>query len=68
MKKKGGVEETYLQMKGIMEPRSVAIVGASNKIEKVGGAITRNALESDYTGKIYLINPKATKIFGRIER
>lgn len=56
---------TYLQMKRLMEPRSVAIIGASNKIEKVGGALTRNALESDYKGKIYLVNPNLTKIFGR---
>jgi len=59
------LRETYLQMKRLIEPRTVAIVGASSKIEKVGGAITRNALESDYQGKIHLVNPKATQIFGR---
>jgi len=58
-------EETALQMKKLMEPRAVAIVGASGKIEKVGGAITRNALDSGYPGKIYLVNPNATQIFGR---
>jgi len=57
--------EIYLQMKRLMEPSTVAIVGASGKIEKVGGAITRNALESDYPGKIYLVNPNVTQIFGR---
>lgn len=57
--------EILLQMKRLMEPRSVAIVGASGKIEKVGGAVTRNALESDYLGKIYLVNPNTTQIFGR---
>jgi acetyl coenzyme A synthetase (ADP forming)-like protein len=57
--------DTLLQMKRIMEPRSVAIIGASGKIDKVGGAITRNALESDYQGQIYLVNPAATTIFGR---
>ncbi|MCW4037268.1 MAG: CoA-binding protein [Candidatus Bathyarchaeota archaeon] len=60
-----GYSEILLQMKRIMEPRSVAIVGASGKIEKVGGAVTRNALESDYLGKIYLVNPNTTQIFGR---
>jgi len=58
-------EETALQMKSLVEPRTVAIVGASSKIEKVGGAITRNALEGEYKGKIYLVNPNATQIFGR---
>ncbi len=57
--------ETALQMKSLVEPRTVAIVGASSKIEKVGGAITRNALEGEYGGHIYLVNPNATQIFGR---
>ena len=36
-------EQTYDQMQCILEPKSVAIIGASNKIHRVGGAITRNA-------------------------
>ena len=48
----------------LLEPRSVAIVGATNKIQKVGGAIARNALSSSYPGKIYLVNPKRKTIFG----
>ncbi len=61
----GYFKETYLQMKRLIEPRSVAIVGASSKIGKVGGAITRNALEGNYPGKIYLVNPNTNRIFGR---
>jgi len=57
--------EISQQMKKLIEPRTVAIVGASSKIEKVGGAITRNALEGGYRGKIYLVNPNAKRIFGR---
>jgi len=53
------------QLRSLLEPRTVAIVGASGKIEKVGGAITRNALEGEYGGKIYLVNPNANRIFGR---
>ena len=48
----------------LLEPRSVAIVGATNKIQKVGGAIARNALSSSYPGEIYLVNPKRKTIFG----
>jgi len=58
-------DETLFQMKNIVEPKTIAIVGASSKIEKVGGAVTRNALEEDYHGKIYLVNPNARKILGR---
>jgi acetyltransferase len=58
-------EQTYDQMRYILEPRSVAIIGASNKIHRVGGAITRNALESNFRGDIYLVNPRLSKIFGK---
>jgi acetyltransferase len=58
-------EQALLQMKRLVEPHSVAIVGASGKIHKVGGAITRNALEGGYDGKIYLVNPNAKRIFGK---
>ena len=58
-------EQTYDQMRSILEPKSVAIIGASNKIHRVGGAITRNALESNYRGDIYLVNPRHSKIFGK---
>ena len=53
------------QLRGLLEPRTVAIVGASGKIDRVGGAITRNALEGEYRGKIHLVNPNANQIFGR---
>lgn len=58
-------KETALQIRRLIEPRSVAIVGATDKIDKVGGAVTRNALGSKYAGKIYLVNPKATEIHGQ---
>jgi acetyltransferase len=48
-----------------IKPKSVAIVGASCDIQKVGGAITRNVLEGDYKGKIYLVNPNSKRIFGK---
>jgi acetyl coenzyme A synthetase (ADP forming)-like protein len=58
------IKTTYVQMKKLIEPESVAIIGASDKIDKVGGALTRNAMNSGYKGKIYLVNPKLSKIFG----
>ncbi len=58
-------KETSIQMKRLIAPRSVAIVGANNKIDKVGGAVTRNALGSKYDGKIFLVNPNATEMFGQ---
>jgi len=58
-------KETFTQMKSLVEPHSIAVIGASSNIKKVGGAITRNALEAYFRGQIYLVNPKAKKIMGR---
>lgn len=52
-------------MKYIIEPKSVVIVGATDVRGKVGEGVTRNALSSGYSGKIYLVNPKHNTIFGR---
>ncbi len=59
------IKITHQQMKKLIEPKSVAIVGASDKIDKVGGALTRNAMNSGYDGDIYLVNPKLSTIFGK---
>jgi acyl-CoA synthetase (NDP forming) len=44
--------------------RSVAVVGASPKPEKVGHLILANILQGGYTGRLYPINPSAEKILG----
>lgn len=51
-------------LKGIFEPRSVAIVGASSRVGSVGHSVLNNLIESGYQGKIFPINPKAEKILG----
>lgn len=58
-------EEILRQMKYLIEPRSIAVVGASDQISKVGGTITHNLITSEYPGKIFLVNPKKETIYGR---
>ncbi|MEW6593845.1 MAG: acetate--CoA ligase alpha subunit [Thermodesulfobacteriota bacterium] len=48
----------------IFTPASVAVVGASNRAGSVGRAVFKNILESDYSGIIYPVNPKAKSICG----
>lgn len=48
----------------IFAPTSVAVVGASNRAGSVGRAVFKNILESDYSGIIYPVNPKAKSICG----
>jgi acetyltransferase len=45
-------------------PKSLAVIGASNTPGKIGNALLNNLLGSDYKGKIYPINPKEKEILG----
>lgn len=46
------------------EPRSVAVIGASQDPEKVGHSVLKNMVSFGFRGKIFPINPKAKKILG----
>ncbi|MFX4262372.1 acetate--CoA ligase alpha subunit [Pelotomaculum propionicicum] len=45
-------------------PKSLAVIGASNTPGKIGNAIVINLIKSGYKGKIYPINPKEKEISG----
>ena len=49
---------------GLMQPKSVAVVGASSQPGKIGYTVVNNLIKSGYQGKIYPINPKADEILG----
>ena len=51
-------------LRAVLAPASVAIVGASEDVVKWGGSALRNILDGGYTGTIYPVNPKAETIFG----
>lgn len=46
------------------EPKSVAVVGASAVPHKPGNDVIRNILANEYSGKLYLVNPKGEEILG----
>ncbi|HET9186095.1 MAG TPA: GNAT family N-acetyltransferase [Solirubrobacterales bacterium] len=48
----------------ILEPASVALVGASRKAGSVGAEVLRNLVESGYRGTLYPINPAADELGG----
>jgi acetate---CoA ligase (ADP-forming) len=48
----------------LFSPKSVAIIGASQKALSIGNVITKNLLKYQYKGSIYPINPKADDILG----
>ena len=56
--------ETQENLKFILSPRSIAVIGASTREESVGRAVFSNVLFSGYTGIVYPVNPKARGILG----
>ncbi|TNC28919.1 acetate--CoA ligase family protein [Amycolatopsis alkalitolerans] len=58
-------EEILRVMNRLMNPRSVAVIGASDTEGKIGNSVMKNLLGGGYAGEIYPINPKADEIMGR---
>ncbi len=51
-------------MENFFNPRSIAIIGASNTPKKAGYNILKNLIDWNYQGKIFPINPNSQKILG----
>lgn len=50
--------------KELLNPRSIAVVGASSDIHKPGGRVLLNLLNSPFKGEVYTVNPKETEVQG----
>jgi acetyltransferase len=48
----------------LFEPRSVAVIGASQNTTKIGYRIVENIISCGYKGKIYPVNPKGGELLG----
>ena len=48
----------------MLNPKSVAIIGASRNPDKVGHVILQNYITSGYSGKLFAINKNAESILG----
>ncbi|MBL8404135.1 MAG: CoA-binding protein, partial [Dechloromonas sp.] len=57
------LEQHYLT--ALFEPKSVAVIGASDRENSVGNIIFKNILSSGYKGRLYAINPKHDTIQGQ---
>lgn len=53
-----------LSIRPILNPRSVAVVGASRQPGTIGAALLANLKRCGFTGPLYPINPKAAEIDG----
>ena len=54
-----------LNLDAVFNPESVAIIGASATFGKWGQFILSNILAGEYQGKIFPVNSKQEKMFGR---
>src|SRR3954468_9674537 len=56
--------DVVTSMKRIMEPKAVAVIGASDETGKIGNSVMKNLINGGYKGQIYPIHPKAAEIMG----
>lgn len=49
----------------LFSPKAVALFGASEREDSVGGRVMRNLIDGGFEGRIYPINPKHRQVFGR---
>lgn len=51
-------------IKTMLNPKSIAVIGASRNIEKLGGRLVSILSRYDFKGKVYPINPRADEVLG----
>lgn len=52
-------------LRTLFSPKSVAVIGASDRPNAVGEVVFRNMLESGYQGSLYAVNPAHQEVQGR---
>ena len=57
--------DVLASMKRLMQPKAVAVIGASDEAGKIGNSVMKNLINGGYQGQIYPIHPKAAEIMGR---
>jgi acetyl coenzyme A synthetase (ADP forming)-like protein len=58
-------EEIVTAMNRIMQPRAVAVIGASAEDGKIGNSVMKNLINGGYQGEIYPIHPKVPEVLGK---
>ena len=54
-----------ISLEKVFNPRSVAVIGASEVPGKAAERRTRSLIEGGFEGDVYLINPKRSELFGK---
>ena len=51
-------------LSGLIKPRSIAVIGASENLTSLGGTVLKNLLEGDFQGSVFPVNPAYAELFG----
>lgn len=54
-----------MSLTALFYPKSIAVIGASEKTGSVGNEIAKNLATQGYRGKLYFVNLKGDRLFGR---
>jgi len=58
------MEKRWEALDAIFNPKSVAVIGASDNPGKLGSHVMRSLTEGKYPGRIFPVNPGREEIFG----
>ena len=50
--------------KELINPKSIVVIGGSNKTSKPGGNCVRNLINGKFKGSLYIVNPKEAEVQG----
>ncbi len=51
-------------LRALLEPRAIAVIGASAELSKLNGRPLKHLLDKGYPGRLYPVNPKYTTVAG----
>lgn len=60
-----GKQASHRNLHRLLRPRSIALIGASATPGSLGESVVRNLEEAEYSGDLYLVNPKRPFVHGR---
>ena len=58
------IRKDLRDLRPILQPQSVAVIGASRQEGSVGQAVLQNLLLGRFTGVVYPVNPNARSVCG----
>jgi acetyl-CoA synthetase len=54
-----------MDLRPLLAPRSIAVVGATDRPDSYGGNVLRNLERAGFAGEVWGVNPKRTEVLGR---